>query len=187
MPSTEEELSQLSRAAAHGDTDALADLVRATQGDVWRFVAHLAGREAADDLTQETYLRALRSLPTYRHRAPVRVWLLAVARRVVATHFDDLARDRRRRNKAAAQPIALAAGDPAEELALRSLVTNLDPERRDAFVLTQLLGLSYADAATACDCPIGTIRSRVARAREQLIGHVTDQDVPDKSTGRKRP
>jgi RNA polymerase sigma-70 factor (ECF subfamily) len=45
----------------------------------------------------------------------------------------------------------------------------LEPARHEAFVLTQLIGLSYAEAADVCHCPIGTIRSRVARAREDLI------------------
>jgi RNA polymerase sigma-70 factor (ECF subfamily) len=49
------------------------------------------------------------------------------------------------------------------------LLSRLDPDRRTAFVLTQLLGFDYAGAAAICGCPAGTIRSRVARARDQLI------------------
>ena len=49
------------------------------------------------------------------------------------------------------------------------LVAGLEPDRRAAFVLTQMIGCSYAEAAAICDCPVGTIRSRVARAREDLI------------------
>ncbi len=52
------------------------------------------------------------------------------------------------------------------------LVRALHPDRRDAFVLTQLVGLSYDEAAAALDCPVGTIRSRVARARADLLGLV---------------
>jgi RNA polymerase sigma-70 factor (ECF subfamily) len=47
-------------------------------------------------------------------------------------------------------------------------LANLSPDRREAFVLTQVLGLPYADAAAVCQVPLGTIRSRVARAREDL-------------------
>ena len=93
MRGKDHRLTRLARAGAAGDADALSELVQATQGDVWRFIAHLAGRDVADDLTQETYLRALRSLPTFGHPAPVLVWLLAIARRVVATHFDRTARE----------------------------------------------------------------------------------------------
>jgi RNA polymerase sigma-70 factor (ECF subfamily) len=48
-------------------------------------------------------------------------------------------------------------------------VRTLPRDRRDAFVLTQVLGLGYAEAAQVCDCPVGTIRSRVARARQELV------------------
>jgi RNA polymerase sigma-70 factor (ECF subfamily) len=53
---------------------------------------------------------------------------------------------------------------------LSDLLTRLAPDRREAFVLTQLLGLPYAVAAEVAGCPVGTIRSRVARARADLIG-----------------
>jgi RNA polymerase sigma-70 factor (ECF subfamily) len=59
--------------------------------------------------------------------------------------------------------------DPAGSVAMRSLVASLEPERREAFVLTQVVGLSYAEAADVCSCPVGTIRSRVARARADLV------------------
>jgi RNA polymerase sigma-70 factor (ECF subfamily) len=52
---------------------------------------------------------------------------------------------------------------------LEMLVESLDKPRREAFVLTQILGIPYADAATICSCPVGTIRSRVARARDDLM------------------
>jgi len=66
-------------------------------------------------------------------------------------------------------PPARAATDPAEAVTLRALLGTLDSERREAFVLTQLVGLSYAEAADVCGCPVGTIRSRVARARNDLV------------------
>ena len=54
-------------------------------------------------------------------------------------------------------------------MTLRALLDVLDHDRREAFVLTQLVGLSYAEAADVCGCPVGTIRSRVARARGDLV------------------
>ena len=54
-------------------------------------------------------------------------------------------------------------------MTLQALVATLDPDKRAAFVLTQVNGLSYEEAAQACGVPIGTIRSRVARAREDLL------------------
>jgi RNA polymerase sigma-70 factor, ECF subfamily len=57
----------------------------------------------------------------------------------------------------------------AESATVADLLTRLDPDRREAFVLTQLLGLPYAEAAEVVGCPVGTIRSRVARARADLL------------------
>ena len=88
------DLDQLAGAAQRGDRVALAGFVRATQADVWRFCAYLAGRDAADDLAQDSYVRALHALPAWRHDAPARVWLLAIVRRTVADHHR---RNRRRR------------------------------------------------------------------------------------------
>jgi RNA polymerase sigma-70 factor (ECF subfamily) len=67
--------------------------------------------------------------------------------------------------------------DEAEALTLADLISRLDPDRRAAFTLTQVLGLGYADAAEICDCPVGTIRSRVARARADLMAAL-DVDAP---------
>ena len=59
--------------------------------------------------------------------------------------------------------------DPAQRLGAADLLARLGDERRTAFVLTQVLGLSYAEAAVVEDVPVGTIRSRVARARDELV------------------
>jgi RNA polymerase sigma-70 factor (ECF subfamily) len=56
----------------------------------------------------------------------------------------------------------------------------LHPDQQEAFILTQTLGLSYADTAVICGCPIGTIRSRIARARDELITLLRDTDEPGK-------
>ena len=63
---------------------------------------------------------------------------------------------------------------PEETYALMDLVRSLDGDRSEAFALTQLLGLSYAEAAQVCEVPVGTIRSRVARARDDLVARHRD-------------
>ncbi|HSS08892.1 MAG TPA: sigma-70 family RNA polymerase sigma factor [Acidimicrobiales bacterium] len=161
-----DELTRLALAAAEGDRIALHGLVRATQVDVWRFCAHLGDRSMADDLTQETYVRALRALPSFRGDAGARTWLLAIARRTVA---DSIRSSRRRRRLGAAAPRPRSQSGPDEGVALRAAVDDLGADRRAAFVLTQLLGLSYAEAAGVCGVAVGTIRSRVARARADLV------------------
>jgi RNA polymerase sigma-70 factor (ECF subfamily) len=143
--------------------------VRATQGDVWRFVAALVDAGSADDLTQETYLRAFRGLDEFAGRSSARTWLLAIARHVCADHIRTA---QRRRRLAARLPLESPVPDPAGLVGTLELVRALPEERRDAFVLTQLVGLSYEEAAAACGVPVGTIRSRVARARTSLLDQV---------------
>jgi RNA polymerase sigma-70 factor, ECF subfamily len=168
-----EELSRIAAGAALGDPVAAAALVRATQSDVWRLCVALGDRHSADDLTQETYLRAFASLHRFEGRSSVRTWLLTIARRVCA----DAVRSRRRRRLTLVREereLELLApapdGDPtADGASMTDLLARLDADRREAFVLTQLLGLPYAEAAEVAGCPVGTIRSRVARARADLV------------------
>ena len=169
----DDDITAYALAAGRGDPQATADFVRATQADVWRYVAYLVDRNAADDLTQETYLRALRGISAFRGETAARVWLLTIARRTVVDHFR-----RQGRRPAIAASLDSSPGierlgpvlaDPAGAVALQHLIERLDPDKRAAFVLTQVTGLSYAEAAEACDVPVGTIRSRVARAREDLL------------------
>lgn len=168
-----DDLARIAADAAAGDPLAAATLVRETQSDVWRLCAALGDRDAADDLTQETYLRAFGSLHRFQGRSSVRTWLLAIARRVCA----DALRSRRRRRLTLVRETADlelltpgTAGDAVGDgAAVTDLLGRLAPDRREAFVLTQLLGLSYAEAAEVAGCPVGTIRSRVARARTDLV------------------
>ncbi|AGL23695.1 RNA polymerase sigma factor SigC [Mycobacterium tuberculosis str. Haarlem/NITR202] len=58
-----------------------------------------------------------------------------------------------------------------------TMIADLTTDQREALLLTQLLGLSYADAAAVCGCPVGTIRSRVARARDALLADAEPDDL----------
>jgi RNA polymerase sigma-70 factor (ECF subfamily) len=175
-----EDLTQLLLAARDGDRLALGAAIRASQGEVWRFVRSLTGPEDADDVTQDVFLRAWRALPAFRGDASGRTWLLAIARRACADHVRRQVRARRLRQRL---ELAAATTDGSERrtaddgAALDDLVAGLRPERREAFVLTQVLGCSYQEAADVCGVPIGTIRSRVARARDDLLGAVRAADT----------
>jgi RNA polymerase sigma-70 factor (ECF subfamily) len=162
-----DDLTRVLIAARDGDEHALVTGIRQSQADVWRCCAWLVDRDAADDLVQETYLRALRALPAYRAEASGRTWLLAIARRACADALRDRMRRRRQRRRIPAAVVDRP--DASRRVELELLVEALDPDRREAFVLTQLIGCSYEEAAAACDVPIGTIRSRVARARADLV------------------
>ena len=179
MPSSGnvDELTALALAAGAGDRAALDTFVRTTQREVWRLVAHLASVRVADDLTQETYLCAIPALARFAARSTARTWLLAIARHVVVDHIRALQRRPRTSGsvdwtEAADQRQAAAHATTAgfeDVVELNLLLDQLDPERREALVLTQVLGLSYLEAADICECPVGTIRSRVARGRDDLL------------------
>jgi RNA polymerase sigma-70 factor (ECF subfamily) len=160
-----DELTRLAVASRDGDLAAFAGFVRLAQPQVWRLCRHLTDHDSAADCTQETFLRAFRSLPSFAGRSSARTWLLTIARRTCADHIRARCRSRALL-QAASEPLE---PDPAEGLALHWLLDVLDDDRRTAFVCTQLLGLSYAETAEVCHVPVGTIRSRVARARGQLI------------------
>ncbi len=169
MAAGSDDLTALALAARDGDRIALAAFVRESQAEVWRLCAHLTDRDAADDVTQDAYMRALGSLRSFRGDSSARTWLLSITHRACADH---IRRAQRRRRLLGAlhdrRPSAVApALDGMVDLDL--LLARLDPDRRTAFVLTQLLGLEYAEAAAVVDVPVGTIRSRVARARAELI------------------
>ncbi|MFD5812753.1 sigma-70 family RNA polymerase sigma factor [Streptomyces sp. NPDC127038] len=185
--SADESATAWALAARAGDPAAVERFVRALHRDVVRYVAHLsADPQAAEDLAQDTFLRALGSLHRFEGRSSARTWLLSIARRAV---IDSLryAAVRPRSAGAAdwrtaverAQPLGLPGFD--DGVALRELLDVLPAERREAFVLTQLMGLPYADAAQVSGCPVGTVRSRVARARATLLVLLAEAETGGRS------
>ena len=182
--SLDESTTAWALAARGGDPNAVERFVRALHRDVQRYVAHLcADPQAVDDLVQETFLRALGSLHRFEGRSSARSWLLSIARRSVIDSF----------RHAAARPrlsglpewqlaveLAQPRGRPGVDdgFGLLDLLAEVPDERREAFVLTQLVGLPYAEAAQISDCPVGTVRSRVARARVMLMDLLDDAEAP---------
>ncbi|MDH6122810.1 sigma-70 family RNA polymerase sigma factor [Kitasatospora sp. GAS204B] len=179
----DEQLTALALAAGRGRAADVEAFVRATHRDVWRFVAHLTDVDSADDLAQETFLRALRGLPAFAGRSSARTWLLSIARRAVVDRY----------RSAAARPRCAALSDWEEaaelqvcavvgfedQVVLADLLASVPAQRREAFVLTQVVGLSYAQAAAVAGCPVGTVRSRVARARGQLVALLRSAECED--------
>lgn len=166
---TPDPLGHLVDAAREGDGAAVAELVRRTQGRITRLCVALGSYGEADDLVQETYLRALRSLDGFRGEAQVEVWLLSIARRVCADHVRRRQRQRRLIGRIQQYTVAQYQPDHGVPDFTSGMLDLLEADRREAFVLTQLVGLSYAEAADLIDCPIGTVRSRVSRARGDLL------------------
>ncbi|MFG2372936.1 sigma-70 family RNA polymerase sigma factor [Streptomyces sp. NPDC048504] len=183
--SSDESLTNWALAARHGDSVAVDHLVRALHRDVLRYVSHLcADPQAVDDLAQDTFLRALGSLHRFEGRSSARTWLLSIARRAVIDSYRRAAVRPRLSDVQdwqlaveLAQPRGLPGFD--DGVALLDLLAVLPDERREAFLLTQLLGLPYEEAAELSNCPVGTVRSRVARARATLVDLLADGGAPN--------
>ena len=174
--------TRLAHQARAGDPGALEAFVGTGYEPVWRLCATLVGEHNADDSSQETFIRAVGALPKFRGESSARTWLLAIARHVCLDEHRARAR-RRRRDVAVRAGRAATSVDPSAEIALTDLVGAIHVDRRAAFVLTQVLGLSYDEAARVCDCPPGTIRSRVARARADLV-ELVKRSERDRHPGR---
>ncbi|GAA1008219.1 MULTISPECIES: sigma-70 family RNA polymerase sigma factor [Tsukamurella] len=193
MPNDEAEVSAATGAAlraGRGDGAALADFVALTQHDVRRFIVLVAGAAEADDLVQETYLRAFGALHRFEGRSSARTWLASIARHVVVDAI---------RHRCARPSLAVGDGSDLDGLTdgaprrdvpeharveLRDLLDRIDADRREALVLTQVIGFSYAEAAEIVGCAVGTIRSRVARARADLHALVHGEAADSVRTAR---
>lgn len=169
-------LHELAMAAREGDDRSIEQLVRLTQPAIWRLCSSLGSTGEVEDLVSETYMRALRSLGTYRGESSVRTWLLSIARNVCADQVRSRVRERRLLDRLQTQLRSTTAFVGSESHTV-ALLENLHPDRREAFVLTQLLGLSYDETAVVLDVPVGTVRSRVARARMDLRTAVTNAEA----------
>jgi RNA polymerase sigma-70 factor (ECF subfamily) len=159
------------RAAQAGDTAAFETLVRrhadAVYGHALRF---FADPQAAEDAVQEVFLKVYRSLGTFQGDSAFPTWLYRVTRNVCL----DMFRSGKRR-PVPIDPIDIpekASGDIADPVvaaaALDEAVAALPPEERDAFNAIALFDLDYREAARTLGVPVGTVKSRVFRARRTL-------------------
>jgi RNA polymerase sigma-70 factor (ECF subfamily) len=173
-------LTRLLIAAREGDRVALERFVTETQADVWRLCRYLGDAQYADDLAQETYERAIGSIHRFRADGSARGWLLTIARRTCVDHTRRAGRRRRLERAVLSNTTAgsldgsVIDPDMSGRVDLDDVLAHLDDDRRSAFVLTQVLGLRYDEVAEVLDCPIGTVRSRVARARRDLVEMMRD-------------
>ncbi|MGW1177067.1 RNA polymerase sigma factor [Kitasatospora sp. NPDC002543] len=171
------ELSQRARLRS-GDKWAFGELFDETADDLYRYAARVLGeRAAAEDVVQLTFLEAWRLRGTLREDdGPVRPWLFGIAAHVLR----NTTRAARRHRAAMARiPDRGVLPDFAEELvgrldddarlaAVRRALSGLRKAEREVFGLCVLAGLDYESAAEALGVPIGTVRSRLSRARTKL-------------------
>jgi RNA polymerase sigma-70 factor (ECF subfamily) len=151
--------------ARQGDLGAFEELVRAYQADVWRFAYHFTrDRALAEDVTQEAFLRAFRFLSSFRGDAKFTSWLFRIARNCA---MDALRA--RRAVELTDPPSPVAVGDPDARLDLRAALESVSDEHREPFLLIEVFGLSYREAADVLNVRVGTVKSRMHRARKAMM------------------
>ncbi len=167
--------AEIIRAAAGGDHAAFAEVVRAYQAPVWRFLRHLVGDAAlAEDLTQETFIRVYRKLDGFRFRSKFSTWVYQVARNIGI----DALRSRTRRDRLVAvlRPRHQATPGPEMRVEIDEALAGLSPKLRETFLMVEVLGITYRETAEALGIPEGTAKTRVHLARRQLAAWLGDSD-----------
>jgi RNA polymerase sigma-70 factor (ECF subfamily) len=162
-------------AAVGGAERAFVELYRRRRDDVYRFAYALTrSRSWAQDATQEVFLNVLENGNRFDPaKGSVRAWLVGCARHVVI----DRLRSESRWAEEAPEPSAACDAEQRvlkeQRLAhLHAAIARLPLEYRETLVLCELAELSYAEAAAALDCPLGTVRSRLHRARSLLAAEL---------------
>ncbi len=163
-----------------GDQEAMVELVDFYRGQVfglcYRMLRH---RQDAEDVTQESFVRALRGLHTWDSERAFLPWLLAIAGNRCRTHL--AARMRRPHTTSLVDHVTDDAAEVtnarhlAEEVELA--LSNLREEYRQAFLLFHQHEMSYAQISATLDCPLGTVKTWVHRARRELVAQLKHRGV----------
>jgi RNA polymerase sigma-70 factor (ECF subfamily) len=183
----------LERIAA-GDAAAFTMLFRRRQADVYRVALLITGgRAAAEDVTQDVFLDVMRDAARYeRGRSTVTAWLCGIARNHSRRRLERDGRLVALPDEHEVDGAGVVRTDPADALAnaqqvdaLRRAVLSLPLRYREVVVLCDLEELSYRDAALSLDCAVGTVRSRLHRARALLAAKMRIRRAPSGAAGAK--
>jgi RNA polymerase sigma-70 factor (ECF subfamily) len=158
------------------------DAVLAAVPSLRAFAISLCGNvDRADDLVQETLLRALANINSFQPGTNMSAWLFTILR----NHFRSEYRKRRREVEDGDGSYAETLKSHPEQYGrvefeeFRTALAKLPPDQREALVLVGASGFSYEEAATICECAVGTIKSRVNRARTRLAELMSIEGVDD--------
>ena len=154
------------------------------------FAVSLTGSvDRANDLVQETMVRAYSNLDKFQPGTNLTAWLFTILR----NHFRSEYRKRKREIEDVdgrhAESLTVNPAQPGtvEFNELRAALTVLPPEQREALILVGASGFSYEEAAEICDCAVGTIKSRINRARVRLALLLSENGAPAQETQREAP
>jgi RNA polymerase sigma-70 factor (ECF subfamily) len=179
--------AMLVRRVLDGDTAAFTTLVDRHAAACTRFATRMLGnREDAEDATQETFLRAYRSLARYEERQAFRTWLF----QILINRCRTAAVRRQRRHRMFLvddHPVASASVRPAAEASdlraeLQRVVDALDPDQREAFLLKHVEQLSYDEMAAATGVGVSALKMRVKRACDRMQWMLREGEASDVGT-----
>lgn len=167
----------------------IRDALLAAVPSLRAFAISLCGQvDRADDLVQDTLLRALSHIDRFERGTNLNAWLFTILRNLFHSEY-------RKRRREVEDPDGSYAGrlktQPEQGSRLdfedfRTALSKLPPDQREALLLVGASGFSYEEAANICECAVGTIKSRVNRARSRLASLLAVDDVedlgPDKMT-----
>jgi RNA polymerase sigma-70 factor (ECF subfamily) len=192
-PGARDEDHDLLLAIRTGDEQAFVSLYRKRQGAIYRFALNMTGEPAlAEDVTQEVFLALIRDEWSYDpERGALASYLFGIARKLVLRSLErgrgDLALDSAEQS---AWRQLTVTPDPLSDLtrregieALRRAVLTLPRRYREVVVLCDLEEVDYADAARILGCPVGTVRSRLHRARALLMEKLVQERNPKPALG----
>lgn len=134
-------------------------------------------RPTAEDVTQEAFIHAFRSLGRFRGTSKFSTWLFRITRNCAVDAIRRRERERRRDRAAAPEPEPVR--DPSLRTAIDQAVEGLPSDLREAFVLIEVLGLSYREAAVVLGVMAGTLKSRMHRARRLLVTALEEADADE--------
>ena len=167
-----------------GDRSAFGEIVDRYADDLFRLAFSLLGNAAdAEDVLQETFLAAFRRRRTFEGRSSVRTWLVGILVRQTARHHRYWRLRRALSLEGLPEAVLAAFGRQKDAGAMSGHETGMDvesmlgalsPEHREALVLREVEGLSYKEISEVLDVPIGTVESRLFRARRDLKARFKD-------------
>lgn len=154
----------------------LRELLAGHHANVFAFLYRLCGdANLAEDLAQETFVRALRALERYQPHGKVSTWLFSIAANAARDHW----RRHRRHPEVPYEDAVLHAdaADLSEGMQVREALLSLPLEQRTVLILRYYHDLSYAEIAEALVIPVGTVRSRIHNGLERLKGQLLEVGV----------
>ncbi len=163
-----DQVDDLARRAAGGDVAAFAELVRLHQGQVRRFLRRVAAADVADDLAQETFLKAWRQRNAWRAEGSYGGWLMRIAWTSFLGSHRSEARHRARSERSAV-PDESSRGSQDLRLDVERALGTLDARERAVAELCFADGYSHSEAAGILGLPLGTLKTIVTRARSKLV------------------